>query len=95
MAETRFCCSVICSLRAIQPGNTPLEQAAARNVFMVWEGAALVVGGTGLVVALMTQAGTSDPEYAPLTILALVAAHGLVGLIASLTDIHPGPTATT
>lgn len=60
----------------------PLRRASADLVFAIGESAALVVGATGVVAALISQAGTLDPEYGPPTMLTLVAIHGLVGLLA-------------
>ena len=71
--------------------HLPLPPHVGDLLFATGEVAALVVGTTGLVAAAITQSTTADPEYGPPTILALVAVHGIVGLIARLPDT-PAPT---
>lgn len=61
----------------------PAERGIADLVFATGEAAALILGTTGVIVALIIQAGTADPEYGPPTMFTLVAVHGLIGLFAA------------
>ena len=60
----------------------PMARRRGNVLFATGEAAALAIGATGLVSALITQSGTTDPEYGPPTMLTIVALHGLIGLLA-------------
>lgn len=65
-------------------GKLPLAPPVSSTLLTIGEGLALVVGAVGVVAAVIEQSGTVDPEYGPPTILALIAIHGAVGLVAAL-----------
>jgi hypothetical protein len=70
----------------------PLPRRISDVLFATGECAALVIGTTGIIAALIAQSATADPEYGPPTMLALVAVHGIVGLLA-LAHTTPTPAA--
>lgn len=71
--------------------RVPLSPRAADILFATGEAAAFVTGLVGITAAFIAQGGGSDPEYGPPTMLALVVAHALVGLMSSA----PAPSANT
>lgn len=56
-----------------------LRPVAAR-LLIVGETLALLVGGGGLLVAIVNSIGAVDPEYGPLLVAGLFGAHALAGL---------------
>lgn len=60
----------------------PVERRVGDVLFAIGEAAALAIGTTGVVAALISQSATADADYGPPTILTLVAVHGLLGLLA-------------
>jgi hypothetical protein len=64
----------------------------ATDVFIVGEVAAMVAGSAMVADAVASRI-PSDPEYAPILIGVVVAAHGLVGLLALFTAQPQTPTA--
>ena len=52
----------------------------SHRLFVLGESVALLVGVGALAIAIGNQLSASDPEYGPLTLLTLVALHGVVGL---------------
>lgn len=68
-------------------------QRIGLRLFVSGEIAAAALGTIGLAVAIVNQAGTSDPEYGPLTMLTLVTVHAGLGLVAGFSE-RPHPIFT-
>ena len=61
----------------------PVSPVGGR-LFVIGEAVALLTGAAALGAAIRNQMSAADPEYGPLTLLTLVAVHGLVGLFVAL-----------
>jgi hypothetical protein len=56
-------------------------QRDAKRLAVVGNGAALIIGVVAFVVSLIQNLGASDPEYGPMAVAILIAAHGAAALV--------------
>lgn len=66
---------------------------AARNVLLAGSAAALVVGSIGFITGAIVnmQPANPDPEYGPMTVAVLLAAHGAITLASAIADGRGNP----
>lgn len=69
---------------------------AARNVLVAGSAAALAVGAAGFITGVVVnlQPANPDPEYGPMSVAFLLAAHGCLALVSTIADGrgHPLPS---
>ena len=58
------------------------RMAWARHLMLSGETVALLIGGGGLLATTIANIDASDPEFAPMSVAGLIAAHAMAGLYA-------------
>lgn len=69
-------------------GAPDKAQPAARNILLAGSAAAVIVGGIAFIAGAIVnlQPATPDPEYGPMTVAFLLAAHGSLSLVSAIAD---------
>jgi len=86
-----------CFTLALVLGAFGRHQHAARHVQLTGSTLALVVGGVGFVVGFLANINPAgnDPEYGPMAIAFLLAAHGMASLVAFTSPRPTEPQTST
>ncbi len=98
LTDTPVVVTLLAGVLILQGGYTLLatrahERPLSGRIWLIGETLALTVGGGGLLVSTVRNAGAVDPEYGPMTVAILLTAHAVVGLTVLSRSVRPRSSA--